>query len=396
MKPILKTFKNRGMTLLLTLMVLMILAIITVQFQSDAAVHLRASSNRFERMQCRYAAESGIVIGTVMVREKLREVRQRIQEAAAREAAGITEPNETELPDTDDPEPNEFDRTDGLPSYIFDQLQMELADVDLDIEIHDENAKWPLIWILRPPLAGSRGRNLARQSLERFAELLETENIDTAAIDILARKIGDRLNLPPAEAQFRPVTQSTAPDKAPATTGRSRRYRRSRARRTSRRSSRQKRRDARKRQTLMPIFADKWIERIAHDSDVGDVREPLPTMPGALTDYLGYWGTCQININTASAELLESAFASQNLSTEMAQAIVDYRTTHPYTSTSQLSDVEGITDEFERKIQPLCVTEGKYYSVHGIARRGRTQFRLIGGVYVSGGRVHSMGAVLGG
>lgn len=380
------------MVLLLTLMVLMILATIAVRFQADAALHLRASSNRLERQQCRYVAESGIVMGAVMVRETLRELREQLKDSQLTPeellADMLLDPNKYSA------EPNDlFEPAPSQPSFVFDQAHLELDDVVLDIEIHDENGKWPLIWIIRPPVPGGRGKQLAKNSLARFAEALQADSVDTGAVAALALKIGNPLNLPQAEVQMPPPGGKTTEKKSTVKT-RSGKYRR--ARRSRRTSYRRQRADDKKRRALIPIFADRWVDQALHRPENADLRVPVPVLPGSFADYLGYWGTTHININSASAELLQSAFGAYGLTTEMAQAIVDHRDIALFKSTGQLKDVEGMDPDVAKDMARLAVTQGRCFSVHVTARKGRTEARLVGGVYVSKGRVRSMGAVLGG
>ncbi|MHA1565363.1 MAG: helix-hairpin-helix domain-containing protein [Alphaproteobacteria bacterium] len=388
-----KTRKHRpGMTLLLTLMVLMILSIIIVQFQSDAALHLRASSNRLERQQCRYAAESGIVIGAVMVREALREAREKQHEAVPG-MEGLIE----DLPEPCEviPEPNEFadDGVIGQPSYVFKQTDMELEEVDLEIEVHDENAKWPIIWVLRTPFAGARGKTQVERSLRIFGEALQTESPDVQSVADLSHKIGDPLQLPESEVQVEIAGKAPKDEKkTDRRTGR-RRQSRSRSRRLG---YRRRLANARKRRALMPVFAEGWTNEVLHNPKYADLREPLPSAPGSFADHLGLWGTARININAASAELLASAFGPVGVTEEIARAMVDYREVQPFISPSQLTEIAGIDDKLRRAMQPLCVTEGRFFTIHVRARRGRTESRLVGGVYVSKGRVISTGVISGG
>ena len=86
-----------GMALLLTLMILVVITAVLVQYQVEATLFIRSSSYRLESQQCRYAAESGLVISHGIIKNMIFSRAQ----AAPNEGTDPLEPNS--LMDSFDP-----------------------------------------------------------------------------------------------------------------------------------------------------------------------------------------------------------------------------------------------------------------------------------------------------
>ena len=105
------------------------------------------------------------------------------------------------------------------------------------------------------------------------------------------------------------------------------------------------------------------------------------------------WGTFEININTASEDLIYFTFQSVGLTQQQAKAIVARREQRPYTNTGELQLVKGLGIGLSNTIRGLCAVKSNTYSIHVDARFGRIRSRLLGGVYFDFGDKMQLAAV---
>jgi len=338
-----------GYTLLLTLLTLVILASVVGHFISENTLHLRASSHRLERTQTRYAAESGIILGSQILTDVLR--------------LSATSPQPTQPP----VDPNSDLPMDDMsePSFVLQSRTMRIGDVDVTIEIHDENAKWPMLWLVRSPLGDSRrAQALAEQSLERLAQLLDADSDALAEPIDLARDILKGMELPPTEKVVQlPGRSSQA--------------------RTRRRHVGYKRKLAEKQEThqTMTLFAGQWSRQMRELPDSRSLRTPPPGRSHSFVDYLGVWGNSYLNINTVSAEVLQSALQDYGMTMRNALDIVQGRAKEPLKSIRDVTKLVKVDEALATAIYSLCDVRSNVFSLHVNARLGRTSYELVGGLF---------------
>ena len=353
----------RGITLLLTLMVLVILAVVIVQFQADTALQIRAQSYRLERQQCRYAAESGIIVAARMIEQYLARPLSTVSPTPTDQnpsAPASSDPNSLDdYPEYPQTQPTE------KPAFIMMQNQVTIGPASVDIEVHDEDAKWPLFWLLRSPYDPRNTANKITNAFVAYARYMDVGSADATSVVNLVQLLGNVLNLPSAPVYIQ---------ESPRSGSLSRRGRRIEyTQRVAQDQARQK---------VMGAFALRWRDNLRHDPEAQIVRQPLKTMPGAFGDYFSIWGANYINLNTASAELLETAFMPLGLTKRQVQEIVKFRRETPFTNTGQLTGIRGISPQLSDNIGSLCTVRSQTFSVYVQASFGRARYRLAGGLYV--------------
>ena len=373
---------SRGFTLMLTLMTLVLLASLIVRFQAETTTHVRTASYRWEKLQCRYAAESAMVIASQMIKEKLREGLKKSASTKTDEFEGLDEllglgePNDA-MSDLD--EPNEFEEIEDLDyeqygpqeeiPFLLAQDTYDVGEAEVDIEIHDENGKYPLLWLLHSPINGKR--TYTEKSVRHLADIFGADgSAGRGAID-LARIIGKELDVPDLDMTLRKRTPRRRGQKRTDTW-------RPRGKKLSdkKRQSREIRRFE-----SMAAFATEWHRELSENEDYEDLKASLADHTGAFSDYLGGWGHTQININTAPVEVIEAAFRPLGMTAQMAQAIVDYRRDNPFRSTGTLSKVQGLDRGMLRGVKILSTAKSNTFSVQVSARLGRAHYKLTGSFY---------------
>jgi len=357
------TNRKRGVTLLITLIVLVILAIIVVQFQTEATLHVRSNQFRFDRLQCRYAAESAIIVAA----QTIKQARRRPQTLPAspvptKDDPSLEDPNlldEMDLPPLEDSASSE-----PLPSFVMMKKTIQVGPVQVDLEIHDENAKWPLYWLLRSPFDSTSANTKAEQNFRNYTRKLGITALTSRNVIKQAQGLAQPLNLPKPPVRIQKVGAKKRLLRRPA--------RISYAERVQERLNRNKN---------MAVFASQWYENLKDNPDFESFQENLEDRPGAFDDYLSMWGTFEINVNTASEDLIYCTFQSVGLTQQQAQAIVARREQKPYSNTGELQLVKGLGIELSNTIRGLCEVKSNTYSIHVDARLGRIRSRLLGGVY---------------
>ncbi len=369
--------RERGVTLLITLIVLVILAIILVQFQTEATIHVRSNEFRFDRLQCRYAAESGIIVAAQMIKQARRQP-DTLQSPTepTMEDASLEDPNllgDIDLPPLEDTEYQE-----PLPSFVVMKKTIEIGPVQVDLEIHDENAKWPLYWLVRSPFESS-GTTKAEQSFRNYSRKLGISSLTSRNVIKQTQGLAQPLNLPKP-----PVIIQKSGSKNRLT------------RRTARVKFADRVRERLERNKHMAVFAAQWYQHLKDDPQFETFHQELEDRPGDFADYLSMWGTFMINVNTASEELIYYTFQNVGLTEQQAKAIVARREQKPYTNTGELQLVKGLGIALSNTIRGLCEVKSNTYSIHVDARFGRIRSRLLGGVYFDYGDQMQLAAVFSG
>ncbi|MCH9022731.1 MAG: helix-hairpin-helix domain-containing protein [Planctomycetes bacterium] len=376
------TQKNKGMTLLMTLMVLIVLATVIVQFQVDSALYERTTSYRLEKEKCRYAAESGLIIAIHFIKETLRQHKGRFPTSLSLTSGSSvwttipSDPNEILEMDNS---PQWTHSGSDTPSFVLmrDHIQIGLSDVE--IEIQDENAKWPVLWHMpgNSPFSAKRDWAHLQKGFNKFAASAGVNATDTRTALNMMDNTGKRFRMPAAE--FIVNLTSNA--------------------RTSRRiiyrhiGYTKKREEAIQRRDQMKLFGRDFKDKLINDINVAALNENLPDKSASLSDYLGFWGHNRININTASPEILKGAFLPLGLNDKKVQMIVDYRKNKPFNHTNDLSLIKELGSNLVARMRPLCVVGPDTFTTKITARIGRTQYQIFASFYQDQGKLVHMALI---
>jgi len=378
-----RTLRRSGVTLLITLLVLVVLSSVMVQFQSDTSLHLRSSEHSISRLKCRYAAESGIVTGGKLVKiamENARDAYRKTREKSKHPELFDDKIAETELPPEQQVLADMLAQQGGdRPSFVVEAQELKIGDVDVIIEVHDENAKLPLLWLLRSPFGG-RGSNFPKESLEHLGEAIGVDDDLVNDIFGVIGRLKSGVNLPHGAT----LQLSKDADK----------YKMKKKRRRHMSLSR-KRKDAAKLRESMGGFANQWYVELSQDDDLSGLGDELETVSGTFGEYLGPWGHGKINLNTAPKEVLAAAFGDIGLNEAMLDTIITHRSEQPFTNTNELRDI-GIPLDLTKILNELCSVLSDTYSVHVYVELGPTHSRLTSGMYHYYSRLNIMGIVSGG
>ncbi len=264
------------------------------------------------------------------------------KKTSKKKTAGFGDANNiNDVNDVNDFDPNSGSLTDpkllkirgpyGPPwPLVTEPVEFEVGSARVKIEIEDENAKYPLGWVM---IADEKLKPVIGASWSTFCEWMGYTSLEIGQMTESLGKIGAtkpfktefKLEAEPADAQP-PATRITRPPPGTGTTA---------VRRTP----------ARK-----PVTVDQQIDRqnreyasLLHSSLID---RDLLLRPSIVSDtrkecamkYLGLWGTRHVNVNTAPRQVLEAALTLGSVANapKIAAAIIERRQTKPIADVNEL------------------------------------------------------------
>ncbi|OHB61219.1 MAG: hypothetical protein A2167_05280 [Planctomycetes bacterium RBG_13_46_10] len=252
--------------------------------------------------------------------------------------------------------------------FVSEPVEFDIATAKVLIEIEDENAKYPIGWLLIEDVESQRE---IAAGFQTFCEWMGLENEVVESFNGQLRKISD---IKPFQIEFKPVKQTISrpitprtptvsnPKGGKATTAVTRTYRPQVTTRTISVAEQIVRQNA----DFAKFFHCSLIDREAL------ARPYIEGENESAMKYLGMWASSKVNINTAPRHVLEAAFAFGGLSQapEIAENIIQLRRVQPFT------DIEGLKKELLRysdtinKCEKYITTTSDYFTIRITAVSG--------------------------
>ncbi len=293
-------------------------------------------------------------------------------------AVDINDPNNLEIPGPYGP---------PWP-LITEPLNFMIGDTSVTIEIHDENAKYPLVWIMLDDIETKRQ---IKAGFETFCEWMDVDSLVVQQIEDEIAELNEikqyKLKVEDIKITKKEQIKSSA-----------------RARRARRRTSRRKPR-TRVRTTVTTIPATVHLTdyaRLYHSPLVNTEALARPTIVAAdrsesALKYISLWPSNVVNINTAPRHVLETAFAFGGLTkaVDVADSVIQRRRIEPF------EDVNEIRREFFNyadtvdKCRQYIVTNSELFTIRITASRGLARASVVIAVRNSKGKMEKI-AVLSG
>lgn len=384
---------RRGIVLLVTLGLLIVLSILGYTLTSNVTAQRHRNQYIIDYSKARYGCDSAVKYALTTLEEIDPQLVSRPNEPDFSDLFALNEAEYQELlvqwgiqsvPDKTDDKDFSFDdaldsnnieniKNDNegydyfAPSYIrgpygppwpfvTEPEEFEIGTVKIQIEIEDENAKYPLGWaLLDDP-------EIETEVNAGFVTFCEMTGLDSGQIESLRAELTQIGEIKPFKLDFKPITTVT---RTPTQSRSSRSSRsKSKAKRTS--SSRVKRKVITESTQILEQsmhFAQLFhsslvdIEALARPTIITDSREESPLK------YIGTWGTQKININTAPRHVLETAFIFGGDEVEIAENIIQRRQTEPFVDITDLKDaLSGYSNSIE-KSEKYITTESTLFTI---------------------------------
>ncbi len=247
--------------------------------------------------------------------------------------------------------------------FLTEPAEFEIGSATVRIEIEDENAKYPLGWVLLGDKAVQRE---AQAGFETFCEWMRlgTEDIDSLKNEL--KGVGE-------VKTFRVDLQSvTVTERTPSTaTSGSAASRSAAARRAARAPVTRRTVSAydpltRQGADFAEIFHSSLIdtELLARPTIISEKRKE------SALKYIGAWGSTKVNINTAPRHVLEAAFTFGGDADDIAQEIIKRRRVKPFADMEDLKTSLFRYSDSIRKCEKYITTVSNFFIIRVTAISG--------------------------
>ena len=237
--------------------------------------------------------------------------------------------------------------------FVTEPEEFEIGTVKVQIEIEDENAKYPLGWaLLNDP-------EIKTEVDSGFATFCEMAGLDAEQIESLSLELTQIGEIKPFKLDFKPITTvSRTPTPTRSTRSKSKTQKKSSSR-VQRKVTSVSTQVLEQTTHFARLFHSSLIdtEALARPSIISDSREESPLK------YIGTWGTQKININTAPRHVLETAFIFGGNEVEIAEKIIQQRRTEPFTDVADLKNaITGYSDSIA-KCEKYITTKSTFFTI---------------------------------
>ncbi|MFH1717944.1 MAG: type II secretion system protein GspK [Planctomycetota bacterium] len=237
--------------------------------------------------------------------------------------------------------------------------EFEIGSAKVQIEIEDENAKYPLGWALLDDRAQER------EIQAGFVTFCELAGLKAGQIDALGEQLAKIAEIKPFKIDFKPITKSV---KAPVTTANStsRTARTSRTQRTFTKTIPVSQQVAEQTSHFAKLFHSSLIdaEMLARPTIVTENRKESPLK------YIGMWGSQKVNINTAPRHVLEAAFIFGGNEVDIAEEIIQLRRENAFAEVADLKDALSRYSDSITKCEKYITTKSRFFTIKITAASG--------------------------
>jgi hypothetical protein len=247
--------------------------------------------------------------------------------------------------------------------FVTEPVEFEIGSAKVRIEIEDENAKYPLIWAVMDD------KELDRAAQAGFDTFCAWMALGTERTDSLREQLTQIAEIKPFKTELKPITKTVrTPVQTPTTATKSSTSRTTRTR-TYRKTVPVSQQQAEQTVHFARLFHSSLLdtEALARPTIVSYSREESPLK------YIGIWSSQKVNVNTAPRHVLEAAFTFGGDEVEIAEQIIQERRLEPFASTETLKTRLLRYSDSIGKCEKFITTVSKFYtiritSVSGVAK----------------------------
>ncbi len=312
--------------------------------------------------------------------------------------------------------------------YVSEPVEFDMGSAKVRIEIIDENAKFPLVWVLSRDEEQKPAINTAVKLFFAWMTPRLDEEIDYySGYAVNAEQVPDGNYIENTEPQtiqeeyvkyedmaddfariqaikeysqkLQPivieetVNVSGSQQQPAANTARGRA-----ARRRSLRQRYAKTRTTRQQKPMVTHTRD--FARLLHSPmlDIDALTRPVyssenPRRYESALKYLGLWGSDKININTAPRHVLEAAFLFGGDEVDVAEAIIQKRRIKPFKDMTELKKELNEFSNSVAKAEPFICFQSDIYSIRITASSGTASCIAEAGVKKQGKEFYKIGVI---
>ncbi|HUT28472.1 MAG TPA: type II secretion system protein GspK [Sedimentisphaerales bacterium] len=264
--------------------------------------------------------------------------------------------------------------------------QFKIGSATVTIEVEDENAKYPVSWVL---LDNKEVEREATAGFETFCEWMDVNYVD---IESLKEELKQIKEMKPFQLKFKPMTKKTPARIGPARRGR------------TTKGANPITRPAAKTTTISveQQFAKQAadVSKLLHSSMIDTETLAWPTIISetrkeSALKYMGMWGSARVNINTAPRQVLEAAFMFGGDADKIAEEIIQRRRMKPFKDIDELKQaLFGYSDSI-RKCEDYITTSSNFFTVRITAVSGAAEASAVIAITKQGNKINRIGVISG-
>ncbi|MHC4645765.1 MAG: hypothetical protein ACYTBJ_09680 [Planctomycetota bacterium] len=251
--------------------------------------------------------------------------------------------------------------------FVMNPAEFEIGSAKIRIEIEDENAKYPVGWMLVDD------DNVQRETIAGFQTFCEWMDVNEVEIDELGAELKEIAKIKPFKIAFKPIKKREPIRRQPVRRTKSSGRGGSRRRPTRRTPSRYKTTTQSVSEQISKQAAD--LAKLLHSSllDVELLARPIvmsETRKESALKYMGTWGSIKVNVNSAPRHVLEAAFMFGGDADKIAEEIIQRRRIEPFKDLDDLRKALFRYTQAVRDCEPYITTTSNFFTIRVTAVSG--------------------------
>jgi hypothetical protein len=261
---------------------------------------------------------------------------------------------------------------------ITKPIEIMIGSAKVTIEIEDENAKYPIGWMMLD------SNDVGREAEASFTTFCEWMGIDDDQRISFEKQFDKLREIKPFKLDLQPIKVD---ERTATLTIRDKRGRvRSRSKTTT--------------ITIPATVHIKDFARLYHSPLIDTDVLARPTVASderneSALKYIGLWGSGQVNINTAPRNVLEAVFMFGGDSVEVAEEIIQRRRIKPFTDINELRGVLSKYSSSIVKCERYITTTSNFFTIRVTAVSGVAKATAVVAVKKEGGKIETIGVISG-
>ncbi len=268
--------------------------------------------------------------------------------------------------------------------FVIEPVEFEIGSATVRIEIEDENAKYPVGWVLLDD------EEVQRETLAGLETFCEWMDIDSVRIDSLKQELKEISEIKTFKLDFKPITISEKRETRARTPIR---------RRTASRGRVSQRQTVTKR-TIPASVHTADFAKLFHSSLVNTEALGRPTIVSesrkeSALKYMGLWASSKVNINTAPRHVLEAAFTFGGDADKIAEEIIQRRRIEPFTDIEDLRKSLFRYSDSIGKCEKYITTASRFFTIRITVVSGVAEASAIIAITKDGKKIERIAVISG-
>ena len=272
--------------------------------------------------------------------------------------------------------------------FVTEPVEFEIGPATIKIEIEDENAKYPVGWVM---LNDKTVQREAEAGFETFCEWMDVNEVQIGELKEELKVISEikpfKLDLKPiTRVERKTISTGTSASTGTRTTTRTRRTRTPRVRTT---------------RTTISVSAQLAdFAKLLHSSLIDTEVLARPTIISerrkeSALKYMGMWGSRKVNINTAPRHVLEAVFTFGGDADEIAEEIIQRRRIEPFRNIEDLKKALFKYSVSIKKCEKYITTVSRFFTIKVTAVSGLAKASAIIAIAKDGKKTQKVAVISG-